>query len=333
MHSSNYSDVAFRSGIISMALLAALAGCGGGGGSTKGGGGTAGGTPGAGGSITATGGAGTVGGGSGGSTGAAGSMAIAPAPAGEHFCECDLTEAGAWPFGRQKNCRVSWAKTGTLTTAQKQALDYGCEAPYCKLTTSCPRTAPDAVGLCVGIDSPVLPTRTYAFVEKANITPNATAFAVNATAICGSAAYDLAGNAVTAKCAGTMNAIVDGTVVDFSTNILCWFKSDGAKSQYFVSGQDPTKTKSINLNILQEGTTYSVPGTALAPGFGYLENNTAFAFPKDATTIAVTVSQFAAGGAALQATFSPGELYTQPGGKGTGPRTFTDGAVDVMILP
>ena len=38
-------------------------------------------------------------------------------------------------------------------------------------------------------------------------------------------------------------------------------------------------------------------------------------------------------GAGLQATFSPGGLYTQPGGKGVGPRTFTDGSVDIVVSP
>jgi hypothetical protein len=138
---------------------------------------------------------------------------------------------------------------------------------------------------------------------------------------------------VNTKCTGTLKATVDGTMIDFSNHLNCWFKSDGTKSQYFVAGQDSTGNKTINLTILGEGTTYTVPGNAIAPGFGYLENNTAFAFPKDATNITVTVTKLAAAGAGLQATFSPGELYTQPGGKGTGPRTFTDGSVDIVVKP
>jgi hypothetical protein len=199
--------------------------------------------------------------------------------------------------------------------------------------TSCPRTAPDVVGQCAGVDSPVIPYRTYVFIEKAKITPDATAFGLNPTAICGSPAYDLAGNPAATKCTGTFKASIDGTMTDFTNHLLCWFKSDGTKSQYFVSGQNAAQTKTINLNILQDGTTYSVPGNAIAPGFGYLENNTAFAFPKDADHITVTVTKLAPSGAGLQATFSPGELYTQPLGKGMGPRTFTDGSVDIVVTP
>jgi hypothetical protein len=206
-------------------------------------------------------------------------------------------------------------------------LQYACEAPYCKLATSCPRTAPDVVGICAGADSPTIQTRTYTFVEKATVTPDATAFGLDAAGICGSPPYDLAGNAVTTKCTGTLKATVDGTMIDFSNHLTCWFKGNGTKAQYYASGQDQTGNKTINLQVLQDGATNSVPA------FGYLENNTAFAFPKDTNNITVTVTKLAAWGAGLQATFSPGELYTQPGGKGVGPRTFTDGSVDIVVSP
>jgi hypothetical protein len=81
------------------------------------------------------------------------------------------------------------------------------------------------------------------------------------------------------------------------------------------------------------GTTSSVPGSALAPGFGYLQGNATFAFPANAESIPLTVAKFAAAGAGLQATFSPGAVYSQPGAKGNGPVAITDGTIDIVITP
>jgi len=115
--------------------------------------------------------------------------------------------------------------------------------------------------------------------------------------------------------------------------MVCWCKSDGAKSEYFVSTQNATQDKSLSFVIHQEGGKYTVPGNAIAPGAGYLEGNQTYAFPKDAANIAVDVSKFMPAGAGLAATFSPGELWSQPGGKGKGPKVITEGTIDVTITP
>jgi hypothetical protein len=76
-----------------------------------------------------------------------------------------------------------------------------------------------------------------------------------------------------------------------------------------------------------------VPGNAAAPGFSYIAGAAPLAFPLNADSIPVTVTKFAAAGAGLQATFSPGAVYSQPGGKGNGPVAITDGTIDIVITP
>jgi hypothetical protein len=341
------------SSLSAITLFAVLAGCGDGGGGTRsdagGGAGGTGGTAGAGGAGGTAGGAGGTAGGAGGTAGtggtgggsgatgdggmtdAAGSSMMGVPAGGDHFCRTDVTEPGAWAFGAQIKCKATFAKMPPLTADQRKALDFYCEPPYSTIVTDCPRA--DAVGYCLGADSPAIPTRTYTLVNKSSITPDTTALSLNGPAICAGAAYDMTGKPLISKCTGSVKATVDGTALDFSTNLVCWYKSNGTKSQYFVQAQDASKTKSFNVNILQQGGMYSVPGNALAPGFSYIEGNSPFAFPKNADSIPVMVTKFLPAGGGLAGTFSPGEVYSQPGGKGAGPHTITGGTIDIVITP
>lgn len=144
-------------------------------------------------------------------------------------------------------------------------------------------------------------------------------------------AFDMNGKALVSRCTGTIKATVDGVMTDFSKNLLCWYRSDGTKSLYFIQAADTTRYKSFNINIQQEGGKYSVPGTAGAPGFAYIDGNAPFAFPKNAESIPLEVTNFAPAGAGLKVTFSPGEVFSQPGGKGAGPKVITDGSIDIAI--
>jgi len=249
---------------------------------------------------------------------------------GDHFCLRDLTEAGAWPFGVQIKCATTFAKMPPLSADQKKALEYDCMPPFAKVAADCPHA--DAVAYCVSPDSPVLTTRTFSLVNKSTITPDTTAVALNGVAICSGTAYDLTGKALTASCKGTLKAKVDGTLVDFSSKLLCTYRSNGTKSEFFVNGQTAAQDKSININVHFEGGAYSVPGTEISPGVGYLEDNTTFPFPKDLTMVTVDVTKFSlAGGVATLSTgFSMGVIGRQVGGAGDA-RTITEGTADLML--
>jgi hypothetical protein len=215
-----------------------------------------------------------------------------------------------------------------LSKEAKQALDYGCEKPYGTLVDDCPRE--EAVGFCVPVQSPISPVTTYVLVNKSTINPDTASLALNGPAICGGAAYDMDGNLLQAKCAGTIQAKVDGTLIEFNKYPLCWFKSDGKKSEYFLSSQNAEQNKSINVSVHEENGKYTVPGTQLSPGVGYLEGNTTFAFPKDMSKVTVDVTQFKAKGAGLTVDFSMGEVANQANGTGA-TRTITEGKIDIKI--
>ncbi len=317
-----------------------------GGGATGAGGGAAGmggaaGKGGADGMGAAAGGAAGMAGASGGPAGMGGASAAKgglTATNGDHFCKTTIVPAAIWTSGLEQSCTVHVATMPPFTPAVVRELDYACTADsnaYVMGTVvpSCSRT--DVVGYCELLTSPVQPFKRYKLIYKSAATPDTAALSVNYLALCGLSAFDPVGKKLEPKCTGKITATIDGKVTDLSEQIVCTFKTDGTKSEYFVSGHNmlfAATDKMIQFAVHEEGGKYTIPGSALTPGVGFRDGNTPFAFPKDPAAMNLVVTKFTPSGAGLTATFSVGEIYQQPGGKGNF-RTITDGSIDIKITP
>jgi hypothetical protein len=141
-------------------------------------------------------------------------------------------------------------------------------------------------------------------------------------------------NQLVAECTGTVTAMVDGELLDFSEKLICTFRTDGTQTTYLVRATqnwNSLDSKELTLKIIQDAdgvVSYFTELNALP--VGYLEGATAsgaFAFENDNTDLMLDITDYSDSGDGFAGTFSIGELAT---GNGTA-RAITDGTIDIQF--
>jgi hypothetical protein len=229
----------------------------------------------------------------------------------------------AFYFGYHQLCTSTNSKEGMLNETQTMVAEGSCTTYEGMLVDAC--SDENVVAYCFGdwftaggiLDNMI---RVY----EGPVTPDAEHVARNAFAICGALpVYDLDDNLLTATCSGTVTAMVDDALIDFSENLVCTFRTDAYNT---------LDSKELTLKIIQDANGDVTFHTELnAPGFGYLEGATgfgAYAFTTDNTDPSVDITSFSDTGEGLAGTFTIGELSTaQPDNV----RVITDGNIDIQF--
>jgi hypothetical protein len=243
--------------------------------------------------------------------------------------------ATAFYFGYHQICSSSSPKEGMFDDMQTQyveglcaAVNAGTVVDNCSddnVVAYCAGDEYTAVGILDGM------RRVY----EGPVTPDADHVARNAFAICGALpVFDLNDNQLVAECTGTVTAMVDGELLDFSEKLICTFRTDGTQTTYLVRATqnwNSLDSKELTLKIIQDAdgvVSYFTELNALP--VGYLEGATAsgaFAFENDNTDLMLDITDYSDSGDGFAGTFSIGELAT---GNGTA-RAITDGTIDIQF--
>ncbi|HEX2878822.1 MAG TPA: hypothetical protein VHO25_04730 [Polyangiaceae bacterium] len=280
--------------------------------------------------------AGNGAGGAGGSSNGAGGMGPGLGQ-GEVNClgaeRMDLSTA--FYFGYHQLCTSSNAQEGTLTEMQAGFIESMCAGVYAgTVVDSC--SDDNVVAYCAGEEfapGGIIVNATRR-VYGGPVNPDAEAVARNAFAICGALpVYDLNDNLLTATCSGTVTAMVDDELMDFSDNLTCTFRTDGTQTTYFVRAtKDPNslEIKELTLKIIKNGDGISYFTELNTIPVGYLEGATAagaFAFETENTDLTLDITSYSDEGEGFAGTFSIGELATGSDAV----RLITDGNIDVQF--
>jgi hypothetical protein len=243
--------------------------------------------------------------------------------------------ATAFYFGFHQICTSTSPKEGMFDDMQAQYVEGLCAAVNAgTVVDSC--SDDNVVAYCAGDQyTAVGVLDELRRVYEGPVTPDAAHVARNAFAICGaSPVYDLDDNLLTANCSGTVTAMVDDVLTDFSEKLICTFRTDGTQTTYFVRAtQDPNslESKELTLKIIKDGDeviSYFTEVNTLP--VGYLEGATAsgaFAFETDNTDLMVDITDYSDTGDGFAGTFSIGELRTGSNAV----RQITDGVIDIQF--
>lgn len=244
--------------------------------------------------------------------------------------------ASAFYFGYHQLCTSSNGKEGMLTEMQAGLVETMCAGVWAgTVVDSC--SDDNVVAYCAGEEyapGGIIVNATRR-VYEGPVTPDAETVARNAFAICGALpVYDLDDNLLTATCSGTVTAMVDDELMDFSDNLTCTFRTDGTQTTYFVRAAkdfDSVDIRELTLKIIDDGTgtiTYFRELNTIP--VGYLEGVTAsgaFAFETDNTDLTLNIEDYSATGEGFAGTFSIGEIATGS----SEVRVITDGMIDIQF--
>lgn len=242
--------------------------------------------------------------------------------------------ATAFYFGYHQICSSTNGKDGMLTEMQVTSAETVCSGIWSgTVVDSC--SDENVVAYCAGDEySAGIIVATTRRIYGGPVTPDAVTVARNALPICGGLpVYDLDDNLLTATCSGTVTAMVDDELMDFSEKLTCTFRTDGTQTTYFVrAAKDPTTldNKELTLKIIKNGDDISYFTELNTLPVGYLEGATAagaFAFQNDNTDLMLDITNYSDEGEGFAGTFSIGELAT---GNGTA-RAITDGNIDIQF--
>ncbi len=243
--------------------------------------------------------------------------------------------ASAFYFGYHQICSSTNAKEGTLTDMQIAGIEGVCAGVWSgTVVDSC--SDDNVVAYCAGEEyasgSIVDVVRR---IYGGPVTPDAGAVARNALPICGvSPVYDLDDNLLTATCSGTVTAMVDDELMDFSDKLTCTFRTDGTQTTYFVRAAkdfDSVDIKELTLKIIDDGSgTITYFRELNTVPVGYLEGvaaSGAFAIETDNTDLMLNIDDYSSTGEGFAGTFSIGEIATGS----SDVRVITDGMIDIQF--
>lgn len=243
--------------------------------------------------------------------------------------------ATAFYFGFHQICSSSSPKEGMFDDMQAQYVEGLCAAVNAgTVVDSCPED--NVVAYCAGDEfTAVGMLNGLKRVYGGPVTPDAAHVARNGFAICGGMpVFDLNDNLLTATCSGTVTAMVDDELMDFSEKLTCTFRTDGTQTTYFVratNNPNSLESKELTVKIIKDGDeviSYFTEVNMLP--VAYLEGATAsgaFAFENDNTDLMLDITNYSDEGEGFAGTFSIGELAT---GSGT-VRAITDGNIDIQF--
>lgn len=235
---------------------------------------------------------------------------------GDVHCLAEMPAGPDLTFDYGRRCIIATKIGAPATDAEKTEL---CQRVGGTPITACPATdTPVAYCALASYGRPgvqTVPFQVVAVIELSPISPSAAAVVRDYASCDGGPIYDTANHHVTATCAGTLSASIDGVPVDFSTDIRCSFVSDGDRAMFQVSGSSSTDAwqPSLAVTVMKDETGFS-----LKPSVQYVEYPAGaaplwFLTPVDATTLMYQSQIFDMMGAAMSGTFSLGAVQTDSG--------------------